>query len=66
MTLKELKDIINALYNDSNKDNRVYISLKEESIGPVATTEVKSICPGFDWNHGKILIETEDDVKLAK
>lgn len=65
MNFEELKSAVDSLYNDNNKNNKVYIKLKEVAIGPIATTEIKSIYPGFDWDHGKILIDTEEDIELV-
>jgi len=41
---------------------QVVIPLSEPSIGPVKTTEISGIGLGFDWNTGKLMVYTKDQV----
>lgn len=51
---------------DSYGDNSVVVVTKDKSIGCISTTPVSSIAPGFDWESGKILLYTEDDLIKLK
>jgi hypothetical protein len=70
MTFKELRDLLNHYDTLQGKNYRPYddcevaIVLNRPSIGSHATVSVKSIFPGIDWDHNKILVYTEKPVDL--
>jgi len=61
MNLQEIKDIIDweiahlRAYENPN-DIQVLIDLNEPSVGPHASSAIKSIYMGFDWESGQIRI----------
>lgn len=42
-----------------DKDAEVEIRIIGNSIGPSATSQIKSVFSGFDWDDGKILVNTK-------
>lgn len=63
MNLKELKKTVDRLM-DHSKDGEesVAIALAEPSIGPIATTPLKSINIGFDWESGMCIVRADVDL----
>lgn len=63
MTLKELKERVDhAMLQERNHDLEVKIVLDEPSMGPTATTSVRSCTVGIDWNLGDFLIAAQDPI----
>lgn len=58
MKIKELKAVLNSI-GDRYDDWDLAIPLSKPSIGAIATCKVRSISFGFDWEHGKALINPE-------
>jgi len=52
--------------NPKNADLELVIKLDEPSQGPSATSKVKGFSQGFDWNSGKLIISTEDNLVRKK
>ena len=63
MKLKELKQIIDRYYQDTNVSRLdeldVVIIVKTGQIGPSGCSRLKSCSIGFDWNSGKFLLFPE-------
>ena len=61
MTLKELKEKIDGIYNNSEQyhDWEIVIPNNKISMGAKSATRVNGIGVGFDWNKGKIFISPE-------
>ena len=66
MNLEELKMRIDFLYKQSRnpKEDIVYITTSEHSIGGRAKCDIKSISLGIDWENHQVRIEPI--VKLIK
>lgn len=66
MNLEELKSRVDFLYKQSRnpKEDTVYITTSEHSIGGRAKCGVKSISLSFDWENHQVRIEPE--TKLVK
>ena len=66
MNLEELKTRVDFLHKQSRnpKEDIVYITTSEHSIGGRAKCGVKSISLGFDWENHQVRIEPE--IKLTK
>jgi len=62
MRLSQMKKIIDTYEEEGLGNSPVVIALKEPSVGGTRTTEIMQIYPGFDWNHGQILIQTKDEI----
>ena len=62
MTLSELKNQVDFLYENGHVDNPVLITLSESSIGTRAATGITGIYSGFDWEHGQVRISTEKKI----
>ena len=64
MTIRELADLLNSALKTRPDcgDHVIRILLNEKSIGPRATTGVKSVGFGFDWERGKVLLQPEKDL----
>lgn len=59
MKLNELKIAVDKLIDRGCSDYEVLITLKETSIGARASTNVRGLFEGFDWEKGQIRIESE-------
>lgn len=62
MNLKELKEIVdfeikNLREYEKPEDISVLITLSESSMGARASSSIKYIGMGFDWEHGQFRIE---------
>ena len=66
MNLEELKARVDFMHKQSRnpKEEIVYITTSEHSIGGRAKCGVKSISLGFDWENHQVRIEPE--IKLIK
>lgn len=62
MTVKDLKDKVDFLFENGRSGNLVVVKLKEPSVGGIACSKVESIHAGFDWDGGKAIITCEDDL----
>lgn len=62
MNLEELKIRIDFLYKQSRnpKEDIVYITTSEHSIGGRAKCGIKNISLGFDWENHQVRIEPEN------
>ena len=63
MKLTELKKIIDEMIEENSFGNaeelQVVVITHEPSIGPRAATDVIGLSLGFDWEHGRAIIETD-------
>jgi hypothetical protein len=57
MKVKELKDALN--YSTDHDDDDLMIRLQMPSIGPVAMSAISGSYFGFDWEHGKVILQPE-------
>lgn len=64
MKVKDLKKIIDERLksNPYYEDNSVEILLSTPGIGSRPSSEVTSAKFGFDWDQGKLLLDTETDL----
>lgn len=62
MTLVELKQHIVRLIETGHGDWKVVVDLDQPSVGAGASTDVKMIYPGFDWQYGQIRICTTNKI----
>ena len=65
MTVKELKDKLNALSDDCDHLTAV-VTLKDESVGVIANTELEGGTAGFDWETGLFLFSTKQPIERYK
>jgi len=70
MTLEELKQKIDRLYQlstmqhkDPSEINVGIVVTRIGAVGPTPTVELKSISLGFDWNSGKCLVHTDENLR---
>ena len=74
MNLKELKDQIDWLYEHQMqpiqlKPESITVGIVVKTIGTVGgtpTVGIKSMQVGFDWDHGRLLIFADSDVREIK
>lgn len=64
MKLSQLREILNEKHFDENLDWEVVVLLDQSSFGASASSIVKYVSEGFDYDRGKIILHTED--KLVK
>ena len=66
MNLEELKARVDFMHKQSRnpKEDIVYITTSEHSLGGRAKCGVKSVSLGFDWENHQVRIEPE--LKLIK
>lgn len=62
MTLNELKKSVDAYCERGRGDWKVVVELSQISIGGIASTEIAQIYEGFDWDFGKVIINTSDSI----
>lgn len=63
MKFKDFKKLIDSYNEDGIYDDwDVELTLHEPSIGRVMTTPVSHIHPGFDWDHGVMMIQVKEPV----
>jgi hypothetical protein len=60
MTNLELIELLTQMPKDS--EVRICIKLPFATVGPVPTRALTSVSSGFDWEHGKILLQAEVDL----
>jgi len=63
MKLRDLKQIVNH-FGEHELDDEVVVSIAEKGFPGTPCVKVIGICMGFDWDHGKAMIQTE--VPLVK
>jgi hypothetical protein len=61
MKIKELKKILNQSSHQDEEEVQVILSIP--SLGPRATSKVKDVSFGFDWDKG-LLIHTENPLVI--
>jgi len=70
MNLEDFKKNIDFIYENtpdySRSENEVVITLHEPSMPARACTGIRSVCQGFDWEHGQIRIEPEKHIVSQK
>ncbi len=59
MTLSKLKEQVDFLVSNGHGTDVVLVTLSESSVGARASTGVKGLHSGFDWEHGQVRISTE-------
>ena len=61
MNLKQLKERVDFLYKQSRnpREDIVYITTSEHSIGGRAKCGIKNISLGFDWESHQVRIDPE-------
>ena len=67
MNLQELKDSVNSIYEHLPKyinpeKISIKITLDEPSIGARASTELRCLYEGIDWESGQIRLEPTDKI----
>lgn len=71
MTLLELKKIVDATLENyqgqgENMDVVVTIRKRQNSFGGTPSVKIEQACPGFDWNSGKFMLFTEEEITKFK
>ncbi len=63
MKVSELKQIL----AHANDDNEVVISVKlpYTTVGAIPTVAVRSAQNGFDWEHGKFILQAQEELTPA-
>lgn len=64
MKLREFRRVIDA-YADSQpnySDLSVEVVLNQSSIGATPTSQVDCVLLGFDWDTGKLMLYTKDQI----
>lgn len=65
MKLSELHRLVNLFHKeDRDQDVMVAIELPYTTIGAIPMIAVKSAQSGFDWEHGKFILRTEEELTL--
>jgi hypothetical protein len=65
MKLSELKRLVELYHRDGHhEDPEVVIKIKlpYSTVGGQPTVKVKNVQMGFDWDHGKFIITSEEDL----
>lgn len=63
MKLSELHRLVNLLYKEDNdKEVMVAIKLPYVTVGAIPMVAVKSVQNGFDWEQGKFILRTEEEL----
>ena len=64
MKLSELKRIVESYDSLGGEDEEVLIQIKlsYSTVGVSPFVKVKTVYPGFDWDHGKFFIIPEEDL----
>lgn len=58
--IKILSSYVN--YDKEMGDKLLLVTTSDRSIGGRASVEIKGIYQGFDWEHGQIRIETDEQI----
>lgn len=64
MKVSELKRLLN--HPNKLDDDEVVVVLSEPSFGPIASSQVVSGGYGFDWDNGKFLLRTKENIVILK
>lgn len=66
MKLSELHRLVNLLYKEGNdQEVMVAIKLPYVTVGAIPMVSVKSAQSGFDWEQGKFILRTEEELTPA-
>lgn len=60
MKVSEAIEILNKM----RPDDDLVVKNGQRGIGPIGTTKVTRLVSGFDWDHGKVFVDTEDSLRL--
>lgn len=65
MTVGELRNILNKLYEHSHRNDDLVIGIltSDPSIGWRSYVTVEHVSKGFDWESGKLMIGTNQPIK---
>lgn len=69
MKVHELQDLLARIvkYHPRTADYGVSVIVtRKGSIGGTPTSSVREVYGGIDWDSGKLLIKTEDDLQVIK
>lgn len=69
MKVHELQDLLArrvSIHPRTAEYDVCVIVTRKGSIGGTPTTEVREAYGGIDWDSGKLLIKTEDDLQVIK
>lgn len=66
MTLSELKNIIDDYADKGYGNCDISVILDQPAIGCRASTTIQRIYPGFDWENGRICIETVHPIQTSE
>lgn len=79
MNAEELREYLNRITElpPHNREGlaamKVVVRRGDPSIGPLAVTEIQAAHPGFDWDHGRLILTPaekvyihEDEVEIRK
>ena len=61
MKLSELKQYVDLYYRPGHEDPEVVIEIKlpYSTVGGKPTVKIKNTSMGFDWDHGKFILQPE-------
>ena len=63
MKLSRFIEVINVMKRSTIcQDPEVVVVLSQRGIGGTPATKIERIGLGFDWDHGKLMLYTEDQV----
>ena len=65
MKFSELKRLVDLYHRDGHyEDPEVVIKIKlpHSSVGGTPTVKIKNAQMGFDWDHGKFIFQTEEEL----
>lgn len=62
MNLNELKEMCEYYIQQGHENDKIIITVSAPSVGQRSGVGIKSIYPGFDWEHGQIRIECDQEL----
>lgn len=62
MKARELRDIICRGDAIRYLDDEIRVVLNQPGMPATPSVGVKSACPGIDWDHGKLLLRTDEPI----
>ena len=65
MKFSELKRLVDLYHRDGHHEDPevvVQIKLPYATVGSTPTVKIKNVQMGFDWDHGKFIFATEEDL----
>ena len=67
MTVKQVSEVFDQLKHDGRSAAKVYLVVDRgfPSIGSRHMTGITGIRVGFDWENGKIILETDEPLSVA-